>query len=101
MAYKESKEMRKVVLVDDVEYEKVDWGLTKNLVGPQNIESKRLKLNITEYLQVMFTSSTRTLARKKLFMSFPVKVSRRQKRTEGKLDQALWSLSPQGLSMPH
>ncbi|NIR17895.1 MAG: cupin domain-containing protein [Desulfobacterales bacterium] len=50
MAYKERKEMRKVVLVDDVKYEKVDWGLTKNLVGPQNVESKRLKVNITEYL---------------------------------------------------
>jgi len=40
----------KIVLVDEVDYEKVEWGLTKNLVGPQTVGSKRIKVNITEYL---------------------------------------------------
>ncbi len=42
--------MRRVVSVDEVDYEKVEWGLTKNLVGPQRTGSKNLKVNITEYL---------------------------------------------------
>jgi hypothetical protein len=42
--------MRRVVSVDQLKYEKVDWGLTKNLVGPRSVESKKLKVNITEYL---------------------------------------------------
>lgn len=42
--------MRKIVLVDEVDYEKVEWGLTKNLVGPQSVGSKKIKVNITEYL---------------------------------------------------
>ena len=42
--------MSKVILIDDVEYERVAWGLTKNLVGPQSVGSKKLKVNITEYL---------------------------------------------------
>lgn len=41
---------RKVVLIKDIDYEKVDWGLTKTLIGPENAESKKLKVNITEYL---------------------------------------------------
>ncbi len=42
--------MRKVVVADEVAFEKVDWGLTKNLVGPQTAGSVYLKVNITEYL---------------------------------------------------
>ena len=39
-----------VILVDEVQYERVDWGLTKNLVGPNTVKSKKLKVNITKYL---------------------------------------------------
>ncbi|TET07384.1 cupin domain-containing protein [Candidatus Aerophobetes bacterium] len=42
--------MRKILLVNEVDYERVEWGLTKTLVGPQNVGSKKLKVNITEYL---------------------------------------------------
>jgi len=42
--------MRKIISVNEVDYEKVEWGLTKTLIGPQNIGSKKLKVNITEYL---------------------------------------------------
>jgi quercetin dioxygenase-like cupin family protein len=42
--------MSKVVLTDDVEYEKVAWGLTKNLIGPESVGSEKLKVKITEYL---------------------------------------------------
>lgn len=41
---------REVILINQVDYEKVSWGLTKTLVGPQNVDSKRVKVNITEYL---------------------------------------------------
>ncbi len=42
--------MKKVVLSDQVPFESVDWGLTKNLVGPKSTGAKQLKVNITEYL---------------------------------------------------
>ena len=42
--------MRKVVLIDEIPFQKVDWGLTKNLVGPESVGSKNIKVNITEYL---------------------------------------------------
>jgi quercetin dioxygenase-like cupin family protein len=42
--------MRKIVLVDEVGYEKVEWGLTKNLIGPRSVGSEKIKVNITEYL---------------------------------------------------
>ena len=42
--------MRKVVLSDAVEFQTVDWGLTKNLVGPESMGSEKVKVNITEYL---------------------------------------------------
>jgi len=42
--------MKRAVQVDDVEFYKVDWGLTKNLVGPESMGSEKLKVNITEYL---------------------------------------------------
>jgi len=42
--------MRKIVRATDVEFNKVDWGLTKNLVGPESMGSEKIKVNITEYL---------------------------------------------------
>lgn len=42
--------MRKIVLADKLKYEKVSWGLTKTLIEPQNVGSKKLKVSITEYL---------------------------------------------------
>jgi len=42
--------MKRTVQADDVEFYKVDWGLTKNLVGPESMGSEKLKVNITEYL---------------------------------------------------
>jgi quercetin dioxygenase-like cupin family protein len=42
--------MRKVVLIDEIPFHEVDWGLTKNLVGPESVDSKKIKVNITEYL---------------------------------------------------
>ena len=42
--------MRKIVLSDKVEFQKVDWGLTKNLIGPASTGSQKIKVNITEYL---------------------------------------------------
>ncbi|TET13090.1 hypothetical protein E3J84_00510 [Candidatus Aerophobetes bacterium] len=42
--------MRKIALADKLKYEKVPWGLTKTLIEPQNVGSKKLKVSITEYL---------------------------------------------------
>jgi len=42
--------MSKVVLIDQVDFYDVAWGLTKNLVGPESTGSKHVKVNITEYL---------------------------------------------------
>ena len=42
--------MRKTVQVNDIEFHKVDWGLTKNIVGPASMGSEKIKVNITEYL---------------------------------------------------
>jgi len=42
--------MQKIVLSDKIEFQKVDWGLTKNLIGPASTGSKKIKVNITEYL---------------------------------------------------
>jgi len=42
--------MAKVVVSDAVAFEQVEWGLTKNLIGPDSAGSERLKVNITEYL---------------------------------------------------
>ena len=42
--------MRKIIFIDEVDYEKVEWGLTKNLVGSHNVGAKRVKVNLTEYL---------------------------------------------------
>ena len=42
--------MRKVVLIDEVPFQKVDWGLTKHLISPESAGSKKIKVSITEYL---------------------------------------------------
>ena len=42
--------MHKIVQIDDIAFHKVDWGLTKNLIGPESAGSKNIKVNITEYL---------------------------------------------------
>ena len=41
---------RKVVLIEDVAFQKVAWGLTKHLISPQAAGSKHIKVSITEYL---------------------------------------------------
>ncbi len=38
-----------VVREDEKEFARVDWGRTKNLLGPENGGAKYLKVNITEY----------------------------------------------------
>ncbi|MBM4332724.1 MAG: cupin domain-containing protein [Deltaproteobacteria bacterium] len=38
-----------VVREDEREFIRVDWGKTKSLFGPENIGTKYLKINITEY----------------------------------------------------
>jgi uncharacterized RmlC-like cupin family protein len=40
---------RQTVSAGEVPFQKVDWGLTKNLVGPESMGSEKLKVNITEY----------------------------------------------------
>jgi quercetin dioxygenase-like cupin family protein len=46
----EGKKMSKVVHVDDIPFEKVAWGLTKEIVAPSTVGAKRVKVKITEYL---------------------------------------------------
>ena len=38
-----------VVREDEREYMPVEWGKTKNIFGPENVGTKYLKINITEY----------------------------------------------------
>ena len=38
-----------VVRENEREFIRVDWGKTKNLFGPENVGTKHLKINITEY----------------------------------------------------
>jgi quercetin dioxygenase-like cupin family protein len=42
--------MAKVIRADEVKFENVDWGLTKELIGPKSVGAKSLKVKITEYL---------------------------------------------------
>jgi quercetin dioxygenase-like cupin family protein len=42
--------MAKVIRADQVKFENVDWGLTKELIGPKSVGAKSLKVKITEYL---------------------------------------------------
>jgi uncharacterized RmlC-like cupin family protein len=41
---------RQVVLNDDVPFRQVDWGLTKDLVGPEHMGAEKIRVKITEYL---------------------------------------------------
>lgn len=38
-----------VIRENEREFEQVEWGITKNLFGPENVGTKYLKINITEY----------------------------------------------------
>ena len=38
-----------VVQENEKEFVRVDWGKTKSLFGPENVGTKYLKINITEY----------------------------------------------------
>jgi uncharacterized RmlC-like cupin family protein len=40
---------RQVVLNGDIPFRQVDWGLTKDLVGPERMGSEMIRLKITEY----------------------------------------------------
>jgi quercetin dioxygenase-like cupin family protein len=39
----------KVVREHESDYVPVEWGRTKNIIGPENFGSKYVKINITEY----------------------------------------------------
>lgn len=40
---------RQVVLNGDIPFRQVEWGLTKDLVGPERMGSEKIRLKITEY----------------------------------------------------
>ena len=40
---------RQVVLNGDIPFRQVDWGLTKDLVGPERMGSEKIRFKITEY----------------------------------------------------
>lgn len=40
---------RQAVLAGDVPFRQVDWGLTKDLVGPECMGSEKIRIKITEY----------------------------------------------------
>jgi len=40
---------RQVVLNSDIPFRQVDWGLTKDLVGPERMGSEKIRFKITEY----------------------------------------------------
>lgn len=42
--------MAKIFMEDEIEFEKVAWGLTKELVNPQTVGAKKVKVKITEWL---------------------------------------------------
>lgn len=41
---------RQVVLHQEVPFRQVDWGLTKDLVGPEQMGAEHIRVKITEYL---------------------------------------------------
>lgn len=41
---------RQVVLNGDIPFRQTDWGLTKDLVGPERMGSEKIRFKITEYL---------------------------------------------------
>ncbi len=40
---------RQVVLNEEIPFRQVEWGLTKDLVGPERMGSEHIRLKITEY----------------------------------------------------
>ena len=42
--------MAKILREEDIEFEKVAWGRTKELVAPRTVGAKKIKVKITEYL---------------------------------------------------
>ena len=42
--------MAKIVMTDEILYEEVPWGLTKELIAPSTVGSKKVKVKVTEYL---------------------------------------------------
>ena len=42
--------MAKILNEEDIQFEKVAWGLTKELVNPQTAGAKKVKVKITEWL---------------------------------------------------
>jgi uncharacterized RmlC-like cupin family protein len=40
---------RQVVLHGDIPFRQVDWGFTKDVVGPERMGSEKIRLKITEY----------------------------------------------------
>ena len=42
--------MAKILMEDDIEFEKVAGGLTKELIAPQTVGAKKVKVKITEWL---------------------------------------------------
>ena len=42
--------MAKIVIEDEIEFEAVEWGLTKEIVTPHNTGSEKIKVIITEFL---------------------------------------------------
>lgn len=42
--------MAKILREEEIEFEKVAWGLTKELIAPQTVGAKKVKVKITEWL---------------------------------------------------
>jgi quercetin dioxygenase-like cupin family protein len=42
--------MAKILMEEDIQFEKVPWGLTKELVNSQTVGAKKVKVKITEWL---------------------------------------------------
>ena len=42
--------MAKILREEDIQFEKVAWGLTKELVNPQTVGAKKVKVKINEWL---------------------------------------------------
>lgn len=42
--------MAKILKEEDIQFENVPWGLTKELVNPQTVGAKKIKVKITEWL---------------------------------------------------
>ncbi len=40
---------RQVVVNGDIPFRQMDWGLTKDLVGPERMGSEKIRFKITEY----------------------------------------------------